>query len=116
MRVCHQEEPPLPPRIRQLRMTAQRTVAGGTLRGREGHDTKCAASPGPQRIFGRRCSRRPRVRYDLSPDADDVPPEAAAGALLAAGVLLAGAVVLDDAAGVEAEDDEAPPPSFLVEP
>lgn len=110
MGVRDQEEATLPPRIRQLRMTAQRAVAGGTLRGRKGHDPKCVPGPRPRRIFSR--GRPSRRRYDLSP-----PEEAGAGLAAVAG--LAGAVEVAGAA-VEADDDEdddaPPPPSFLVEP
>ena len=101
MRIRDEQEPAEPARIRQLRVTAQSAVTGGTLGGREGHGTRVCVAPVPWANFP------PSPPYFLSPDA------AAAGAGVL-GVLL----LLEDEALLDEDDEESPdeePPSFFVE-
>jgi hypothetical protein len=104
MRVRHEEEPAEPARVRQLRMAAQRAVAGRTLGGREGHGTQVCVAPVPRANFP--------PPYFLSPDA------AAAGAGVLGVLLLLDAVLLLDEALLLDDDEESledEPPSFFVE-
>ncbi len=110
-RVRDEQEPAEPARVRQLRMAAQRAVAGRTLGGRKGHGTQVCAAPVPRANFP--------PPYFLSPDA------AAAGAGVLAGVLVEDEVLLADDVDELLEDDELllldeeesleEPPSFFVE-